>query len=114
MAFMGCTLEDSFYLSLQSLSLGYANPAPFTQGSLFLRFMWNVRGFKRGATPFYQIHPEGVKRTARGRRAERGRHCKEKLYCIRKGQKHECFCPLIILKSILGRKGFFITVLPLV
>ena len=56
---MVCTVEDSFYLSLQSLSLGYANPAPFTQGSLFLQFMWNVRGFKRGATPFIESTPKG-------------------------------------------------------
>ena len=57
--FCSVLLRAVFYLATQPLSLGYANPAPLTQGSLFSYFMWDARGFKRGATPFIESTPKG-------------------------------------------------------
>ncbi len=66
------------------------------------------RGVSKGAiAPFGRIHTEGVERGARVGERNWARRNKQRLYCIRKEQKHLCFCSLTVLMTTPRNPTFF-------
>ncbi len=57
--------------SQQPLSLGYANPAPLTQGSLFSLTYKENAGVSKGAKAPWSAPPEGRNEPARGSRVSK-------------------------------------------